>query len=112
MIIEIMLIILAIISVIVNTIVSVIIIKDTLNSNREGKITGKKLQEYINQLQKEPLIPIDTNVTTSANNQTSITTINPYSAHPNDKLHYAYATNQAQNQTAPAPNTEISNKNP
>lgn len=88
MIIEIMLIILAIISVIVNTIVSVIIIKDTLNSNREGKITGKKLQEYIEQLQKEPLIPIEKQIT--------ITTINPNNPHPNDKLHYAYATNQEQ----------------
>lgn len=81
-----MLIILAIISVIVNTIVSVIIIKDTLNNNREGKITGKKLQEYIEQLQKEPLTPID--------KQPAITTINPNNPHPNDKLHYAYATNQ------------------
>lgn len=98
MIIEIMLIILAIISVIVNTIVSVIIIKDTLNSNREGKITSKKLQEYIEQLKGEPLIPIE--------KQTAITTINPINPQPNDKLHYAYATGQKET----APNTEISNK--
>lgn len=90
MIIEIMLIILAIISVIVNTIVSVIIIKDTLNSNREGKITGKKLQEYIEQLKSEPLQPIDSSM--------KITTINPNNPQPNDKLHYAYAIGQKQEQ--------------
>lgn len=83
MIIEIMLIILAMISVIVNTIVSVIIIKDVKNKSdrlivdNEKRYSVEEMQDYLKELQKKPII-----------------TINPNNVQPNDKLHYAYATEQ------------------